>query len=132
VPETVAKKQPRVPTYKDAAGNYLVVVEVHGEYEIHWRLAYPEVGAALGEQAPSEDTCPESDIAYKACERFCYQHCIPFDDGVPFRFESIKLARQALRAANIALHAARAKRPMPNWANMAIGHGWVPPPGWSP
>jgi hypothetical protein len=33
---------------------------------------------------------------------------------------------------NIALHAARANRPMPDWASMAIAQGWVPPKGWSP
>lgn len=39
-------------------------------------------------------------------------------------------AKRALRVARAAHHFIISKRPLPNWAKIAISHGWTAPEGW--
>lgn len=99
-------------------------------YRIWWYLAdEQELGACVGEgklwtkketpTEPEEWECWTVEVTIKSLE--------PNLDGTGFYFETITEARNALKVANEAL---KQKRPLPEWAKMALKHGWKPPKGW--
>jgi hypothetical protein len=83
-------------------------------------------GLALGEDAGDE---LEHDIATKAAEAIGTHDRRA--DGA-FVWESESDAKKALRAARAAVRAAKAGKPLPEWAITATAAGWKPPKGWTP
>jgi hypothetical protein len=130
------KKAERIPRYKDAEGQYLDIDEHVGDYivKIGWYLPDEgEFGLYLSnERMPSTDG-DETNNAIEVLKKFFKEHKLEMPlQGHDFEFESMSMAKAALRAINVALHYQREQRPLPEWAQKASAAGWLPPKGWKP
>ena len=133
------QKAARVPRYTSDDGDFLQVFWDSRDYFVAWTEDGYDYGGVLGDcDGPStvfdDPSADEMHIASEAVRSYVMSALkLPRPDkGFPIHFETMKHAKAALRAANVALHAAKAKRPMPEWATIAIANGFTPPKGWQP
>lgn len=98
-----------------------------------WALAWVDEdgeGSHVGEWAPKAPLITrddyESAAVFYAAKPFADYH----RNGQDFVFSSSRTAREALRAAKLALK--NVDVPMPEWAKQAAAAGWRPPKGWKP
>lgn len=123
--------------YKSHDGSYLKIDDSGGRYRIAWYFpSIDDIGAHLGDR----DNIPRSDITDEEKREVWEMETAdkavaPFSslrNGYSgFEFESERVAKQALAAANAALNMG-SDTPMPDWAVKATAAGWKSPNGWKP
>lgn len=127
-------KTQRIPRYKDADGQYLDVAYLHGQYYIAWWIPEDsDFGLFLANRTTKAEDGEETFIAIRTCVGFFSLKKLDLPkEGHDFVFESERQARECLRIINAELHWWRSKKPIPDWAKMALSQGWKPPDGWKP
>lgn len=108
----------------------LVIQEQRGRFTIDWHLAEEgDVGGRLGQstidgtgEAPTDRDDYEHWLASKIAKESGAQR-----DHSGFFWDSHSEAQGVLRKIKEAL---KQDRPLPEWANIALTHGWKPPKGW--
>lgn len=113
--------------YKTELDEVLAVVDAVAGWSIAW-WHEGEDGLYLGQEVPCADQ--ETQVAQDAItaaglapER---------DRNGAWVWGSKRQASAALKVANAALIAAESDKPLPDWAQKALAHGWKPPKGWKP
>ena len=109
--------------YKDDDGWFLAIFDDSQGLYLAWTNDADE-GTALGEVFDESDA--ELETATGAARAYCASVGIDTEPGVIY-FPTMTRAREALKACNAALHAARANAPLPEWAQIALARGWTPP-----
>jgi hypothetical protein len=124
-------RKTRVPKYKTAEGDYLVIEENRDDFRIAWfSKEWEDVGGHVGEDAPGP-TPPKDKGAWEIWQAArSIKDLADGRDSDGYYFESIAKARLALATANAALFSGEA--PWPAWALQAKEAGWTPPKGWKP
>jgi hypothetical protein len=125
------KTAQRVTRYVDAEGMYLAIDERSYDSRIAW---YDPVDGEFGLYLANEKLNNwENDTAIEALRGFFKTKGLelPFR-GQEFSFETMALAREALRHINARLNLNKKEKPLPDWAKKALDEGWKPPKGWIP
>ena len=122
----------RTKRYVASDGCYLTVDERAEGIYIAWYLPEEDdVGGYIGEGPEAQE--PASDDI-EAWENWVVYETVKTHadgkDGRAFYFETVRKAKIALAACNVAL--ATKSRPWPSWAIQAKEAGWTPPEGWKP
>ena len=127
----------RTKRYKDEEGRYLAIDDRCDDFCLGWYIPDEnDFGAHVGEDAREVEKVlatkepPESRADFDNWVVIVAVHKLA--DGVGahgFYFESMKRAKEALAAANLAL---LSKNVWPDWALKAKAAGWTPPKNWVP